>query len=66
MPGLTDKSREYLQLAANNERRASETTNPELKRIFLDLVSGYRELAEHIDDPAQWRAKLMASGSKDG
>ena len=59
MPGCTDKSRKYLQLAAENDKRASETKNTELKRIFLELASGYRELAELIDDPARWRAKLM-------
>jgi hypothetical protein len=48
-----------LQLAAANEKRASETGNTELKRIFLELASGYRELAEIIDDPERWRAKLM-------
>jgi hypothetical protein len=57
--GSTDKSKKYLQLAAANEKRASETGNTELKRIFLELASGYRELAEIIDDPERWRAKLM-------
>jgi hypothetical protein len=46
MPGSTEeKSRRYLQLAAENEKRASETKNSELKRKFLELASGYRELA---------------------
>jgi hypothetical protein len=57
--GSTEKSRKYLRLAAANEKRASETGNTELKRIFLELASGYRELAEIIDDPERWRAKLM-------
>ena len=59
MEGSTEKSKKYLQLAAANEKRASETGNTELKKIFLELASGYRELAELIDDPARWRAKLM-------
>jgi hypothetical protein len=63
MPGLTEKSRKYLQLAAENDKRAAETKNTELKRIFLELASGYRELAELIDDPEQWRAKLVASAT---
>jgi hypothetical protein len=63
MRGSTEKSSEYLQLAAENDKHASETKNTELKRIFLELGSGYRELAELIDDPEQWRAKLMASGT---
>jgi hypothetical protein len=61
MPGATEKSRKYLQLAAENDKRASETKRPELKRLFLELADGYRELAELIHDPVQWRAKLTAS-----
>jgi hypothetical protein len=61
MRGSTEKSSKYLQLADMNEKRASETKNTELKRIFLELGSEYRELAELIDDPEQWRAKLTAS-----
>jgi hypothetical protein len=49
MPGRTEKSRQYLELATKNERRASETENPELKEIFLELASAYRELAERAD-----------------
>ena len=49
-----------MQLAAANAKRASETDNTELKRIFLELASGYRELAELIDDPEQRRANLIA------
>ena len=59
MEGSTEKSKKYLQFAAANEKRASETGNTELKRIFLELASEYRELAEIIDDPERWRAKLM-------
>ena len=61
MEGSTEKSREYLQLAAANDKRASETGSAELKRIFLELASGYRELAELIDDPERWRAKMMGT-----
>ena len=50
-----------MQLAAANDKRASETGNAELKRIFLELASGYRELAELIDDPERWRAKMMGT-----
>ena len=63
MRGSTEKSSKYLQLADMNEKRASETKNTELKRIFLELGHGYRELAELIDDPEQWRTKLLASGT---
>ena len=61
MPGLTEKSRKYLELAAENDKRAAEALNPELKRISLELAAGYRDLAELLDDPVQWRAKLVAS-----
>jgi hypothetical protein len=50
-----------LRLAAENKKRASETVNPELKRILLELAAGYSELAELIDDPEQRRANLIAS-----
>jgi hypothetical protein len=43
-----------LRLAAENKKRASETVNPELKRILLELAAGYSELAEQ-------RANLIAS-----
>jgi hypothetical protein len=56
MHGSTEKSRGYLELATRNEKRASETTNAELKKIFLEIASAYRKLAEQIDDPMQWRA----------
>jgi hypothetical protein len=43
-----------LRLAAENKKRASETVNPEWKRILLELAAGYSELAEQ-------RANLIAS-----
>ena len=58
--GFTEKSRIHLRLAAENKKRASETVNPELKRILLELAAGYSELAELIDDPEQRRANLIA------
>jgi hypothetical protein len=45
--GFTEKSRKYLELAAANDKRASETE----KKLFLEIASGYRELAELIDVP---------------
>jgi hypothetical protein len=50
-----------LELVTKNEKRAAETENPQLKKIFLDLAAGYRELAEQIDDPELWRARMTAS-----
>jgi hypothetical protein len=49
MPGRTEKSRQYLELATKNEKRASEIENPELKAIYLELAAAYRELAEQAD-----------------
>jgi hypothetical protein len=49
MPGRTEKAKQYLELATKNEKRASETETPELKKIFLELASAYRELAERAD-----------------
>jgi hypothetical protein len=63
MPTSTEKSREYLRMAAENDQRASKTENPELKAIFLEIASEFRELAELINDPEQWRARLIASGT---
>jgi hypothetical protein len=64
VPGFTEnKSREYLELATQSEKRAYETKNPELKKIILELASAYRDLAEYIDDPELWRAKLIASAN---
>ena len=58
MPGYTDKSRRYLRLAAENDLRAAGTDNVKLKALFLQQ---YRDLALQIDDPEQWRAKMIAA-----
>jgi hypothetical protein len=64
VPGFTEKkSSEYLELATQNESRAREVKNAEVKKIFLELASAYRDFAEYIDDPEQWRAKLIASAN---
>jgi hypothetical protein len=60
MPGSIEKSKKYLQLAAANDKRASETENAELKRIFIELAVGYRELAECIDGHKKRRDELVA------
>ena len=60
MPGSTEKSKRYLWLAIENERRAATTSHRALKSLFLGLASEYRELAQQIDDPVQWRAKRAA------
>jgi hypothetical protein len=57
MAGETDKSRRYLRWAAANEGRAASTNDEELKTLFLRIAAQYRDLAEQIDDPEQWRAK---------
>jgi hypothetical protein len=57
MAGETDKSRRYLRWAAANEQRAASAYNEELKTLFLRIAAQYRDLAEQIDDPEQWRAK---------
>jgi hypothetical protein len=57
MAGETDKSRRYLRWAAANEGRAASPYDPELKTLFLRIAAQYRDLAEQIDDPEQWRAK---------
>jgi hypothetical protein len=62
MPGFTDKSRGYLQLAVENFKRSSSTEDPELKRELLQMAAAYRDLALQIDDPEKWRAKLTESG----
>jgi hypothetical protein len=59
---ITDKSRRYLRLAVENEQRAARTENAKLKATFLQIAAQYRDLALQIDDPKQWRAKLMESG----
>jgi hypothetical protein len=61
MPGSTEKSKRYLWLARENERRATGTSHPPLKALFLKLASEYRHLAEQIDDPVQWGTKHIAS-----
>jgi hypothetical protein len=61
MAGDTDKSRRYLRWAAANEGRAASANNEELKTLFLRIAAQYRDLAEQIDDPVQWRAKLIES-----
>jgi len=61
MAGDTDKSRRYLRWAAANEGRAASAYNEELKTLFLRIAAQYRDLAEQIDDPVQWRAKLIES-----
>jgi hypothetical protein len=64
VPGFAEKkSSEYLELATQNESRAYGTKNPEMKKTFLELASAYRDFAEYIDDPEQWRAKLIASAN---
>ncbi len=52
-----DKSRRYLRWAAANEERAARAYDPELKTLFLQIAAQYRDLAEQIDDPQQWRSK---------
>jgi hypothetical protein len=57
MAGDRDKSKRYLRWAAANEGRAASAYDEELKTLFLGIAAQYRDLAEQIDDPAQWRAK---------
>jgi hypothetical protein len=59
MPGYTDKSRKYLRLADEQAYRAEAALNPRSKSVYLQLAKQYRERAEQLDDPAQWRARLM-------
>ena len=49
MAGDTDKSRQYLQLAAANERRAASADGEKLKTLFLRMAAQYRDLAELPD-----------------
>jgi hypothetical protein len=60
MLGNMEKAKRYLWLASENERRASETSHPPLKALFLNLASEYRNMAQQIDDPGRWRAKHVA------
>jgi hypothetical protein len=43
--------------AAANEQRAASVYSEELKTLFLGIAAQYRDLAEQLDDPEQWRAK---------
>jgi hypothetical protein len=53
----TNKSKRYLRWAAANEQRAARAYNEEVKTLFLRIAAQYRDLAEQIDDPQQWRTK---------
>jgi hypothetical protein len=44
-----------------HDKRARSTDNTELKTVFRQIAAQYRDLALQIDDPEQWRAKLIAS-----
>jgi hypothetical protein len=59
MPGYTDKSRKFLRIADEHTHRAESALNPRSKWTFLQLAKRYRELAEQIDNPSQWRARSM-------
>jgi hypothetical protein len=61
MPGYTDKSRKYLRIADEHTHRAESALNPRSKVMFLQLAKRYRELAEQIDNPSQWRSRPMPS-----
>ena len=61
MPENTEKSKRYLWLARENERRAAQTSHPPLKALFVELASEYRNSAEQVNDPVRWRAKHVAS-----
>jgi hypothetical protein len=56
-----DKSRRYLRWAVENDKRAGSTVDPELKTMFRRIAAQYRDLASQIENPEQWRAKLIAS-----
>jgi hypothetical protein len=60
----TNKSKRYLRWAAANEQRAASVYNEELKTLFLGIAAQYRDLAEQLDDPEQWRAKHRAARTK--
>jgi hypothetical protein len=47
----TDKSRRYLRLAAENDKRAAATENARLKALFSKMAVQYRDLADQMDDP---------------
>jgi hypothetical protein len=60
----TNKSKRYLRWAAANEQRAASVYNEELKTLFLGIAAQYRDLAEQLDDPEQWRANAGAARTK--
>jgi hypothetical protein len=66
MPGYTEKSRRYLRLAVENDRRASTAMDPKLKATFIQIAAQYRHLAEQIDDPKTWLAKKNACAQAKG
>ena len=43
IPGYTDKSRRYLRLAAEHEKRSAAAQNLELKAKFLDVAAQDRD-----------------------
>jgi len=51
VPGYTDKSREYLGYALDNEAHAAGTDNLKLKEVFLHIARQYRKLAKQLDAP---------------
>ncbi|MDQ1454317.1 MAG: hypothetical protein QOK38_4183 [Acidobacteriaceae bacterium] len=61
IPGYTDRSRRYLRLAAEHEKRSADAQSLELKAKFLEVAAQYRELALQLDDPEKWRANLIES-----
>jgi hypothetical protein len=66
LAGETDKSRRYLRWAAANEERAANAYDEELKTLLLRIAAQYRDLAEQIDDPEQWRAKPQGPPESNG
>jgi hypothetical protein len=56
VPGHTDKSREYLLHAVENERHAADAADPKFKAIFLQIARQYRKLAGQLDAP--WEPEL--------
>jgi hypothetical protein len=66
MPGYTEKSRRYLRLAVENDKRAAAAMDPRLKASFVQIAAQYRRLAEQIDDPKGWLAKKVACAKASG
>jgi hypothetical protein len=60
MPGYTDKSRKYLRTADEHTHRAEAALSPQSKSMFLQLARQYRDLAQQIDNPAQWRPRPVS------